>query len=570
MLDFLHLENIAVAKDLEINFSNGFNILTGETGAGKSIIIDSINMLLGAKMSKDIIRNGEVNATVTAYFSDISESIYSICDELGISYDREDVFSITRTINSEGKNTVRINSHPSTLAQLKAIGCLFVNIHGQNENHSFINKSNHILLLDEYSSNEVLLQEYKSLYERLNALKNEISTLVKDNEQKDTMIEILKFQIKEISSAKLKDLNEEEKLVALRGKLKGAEKIIKNSNNVYRALFQNESGISAYILIDKAIESLNRLSELEPAANELSQRLNELKFEIEDIAERARDFVSFDGIDDPERQLDALEGRLALIQRLEKKYGSSIEEIIKFKDEAELKLKTLENVDNRIADLKHEYKTIYSKASDIASKIHGLRVKAASKLSKIVKDALEYLDMPKVKFEIKVEEAKKDGKIVLSSNGCDDVEFMIATNAGEDLAPMSKIASGGELARIMLALKSALSDKKGAQTVIFDEIDTGVSGSTSQKIGIKLATISKNTQTFCVTHSAQIASLADQHYLIKKQEINGRAETKVSLLSDEERVHEIARIIGGIDLSEKQYDAARELLSQSRDILKNI
>ena len=433
-----------------------------------------------------------------------------------------------------------------------------------------MNKANHILLLDEFADSFEILEKYRALYQRLSSIKNEISRLTEENKQKDTMIDILEYQIKEITSARLKDIQEEEKLNELRLKLRGAEKLIKSSSVAYKALLQNESGVSACVLIDKAIDALNKISDVEPSAVELIDRLTNFKYEIEDIAESAREFASFDGVEDPQRQLEQVEDRLALIQRLERKFGKNIEEVIAFKSNAEEKLKGFETAENRIEDLKFEYKNLYAEATELAKQLHEKRADASKKLSNQIKDALVFLDMPKVRFNIDVNTNEKDGRIILNSGGFDDVEFMIATNAGEELSSMNKIASGGELARIMLALKSALTDKNGADTVIFDEIDTGVSGSTSQKIGIKLAEISRGVQTFCVTHSAQIASLAKNHYFIKKNEKDGRAETSIALLNDEQRVEEIARIIGGIDLTVKQYDAAKELISQSKEIVENL
>lgn len=567
MLDFLHIENIAVAKKLDIDFTQGFNVMTGETGAGKSVIIGSINALIGGKVSKDIIRHGEDRALVSALFSDLSDSFYKLCDELEIEYDREDAFSISRSFTIDGKNVVRINSRPATLAQLKAIASMLINIHGQNDNHSFMNKANHLSLLDEYIDIEELAGKYSELYSKLNSKKNEISSLYERNKQTLMMVEILNYQIKEISSAKLKNADEEEKLLELRNKLKGAEKIVKNASNVYKLLLKNESGVSATVLIDKAIDALNKLTDFEASAAEMVQKLTDFKYEIEDIAERTYDFANIDGIDEPEKQLALVEDRLAVIQRLEKKYGSNIEEILKFKEDAESKLKDLESGEYKLEELKKEYKALHNEALDIAEKMHKLRVDGSKKLSKLVKDALVFLDMPKVKFDIAIKKLERDTGTVLSSTGFDDVEFMIATNAGEELASMNKIASGGELSRIMLALKSALSDKNGAQTVIFDEIDTGVSGSTSQKIGLKLSKISNSTQTICVTHSAQIAALSNNHFLIKKLEKDGRAETSVKLLDESEKIDEIARIIGGIELTEKQYAAARELIAQSKALL---
>lgn len=567
MLDFLHIENIAVAKSLDINFTDGFNVLTGETGAGKSIIIGSINLLLGAKATKEIIRYGENCATVTAFFSNVSKEVYQLCNELGIEYDEDDAFTISRSYTIDGKNTVRINSKPGTLMQLKAIGPKLINIHGQNDNHSFMDKSNHIYMLDDYSDSYSLINDYSKLYSSLTQKKHEISKLLEQNKQTRIMLDVLKLQIKEISFAKLKDFDEEEKLVNLKNKLKGAEKIVKSSSNVYKLLLQNESGVSAVALLEKAIDALKRIETYEPTAKELSDRLQNYKYEIEDIAETALEYKKIQGIEDPDKQLTIVEDRLALINQLEKKYGPTIQDIIKHKEDSEKKLLDLENGEDRLEELKAEYKSLYLEASALADKIHENRVFNAEKLSDMVKNTLIFLDMPKVKFKISVEKVTREDNIVLSSTGYDDVEFLIATNSGEELAPMNKIASGGELSRIMLALKSTLSGKKGAQTVVFDEIDTGVSGSTSQKIGIKLAQISKDTQTLCVTHSAQIAALSSTHFLIKKSEKDGRAETSVQILDEKERVDEIARIIGGIDLTEKQYAAANELIIQSRGII---
>lgn len=570
MLDYLHIENVAVIKKIDINFQSGFNVLTGETGAGKSIIIDSINMILGAKTSKDFIRHGEERAVVSAYFSCVNDSVYKACDELGIPYDRDDSFSIFRSITLDGKNVVKINSAPATLTQLKTIGPLLINIHGQNENQSFMNKANHISLLDEYAGLSGALEEYTQVYLKLQKIKNEINAILEENKQKETMVDILNYQIKEIDAAKLKDIDEEEKLVSLRNKLKGAEKIVKNATTVYKALMQNESGISAIVLIEKAIEALKRLEDVDTEFSEMAEKLSDYKYEIEDVAERTKDYLSFDGIENPQKQLDLVEDRLALIQRLEKKYGSSIEAILQFRSDAAEKLKHFENSEAKLEDLKKEYKELFTSACSLASSLHDARISAAGVLSDIVMKTLVFLDMPKVKFKINVALTEKNGKQSLDSHGSDDVEFYISTNAGEELSSMNKIASGGELARIMLALKSAMSDKNGAQTIIFDEIDTGVSGSTSQKIGIKLAQIARTTQSFCVTHSAQIAALAENHYFIKKIEVDGRAETGISLLNEEEKVQEIARIISGIDLTEKQIDAAKTLINQSKELLSTV
>lgn len=568
MLDILHIENIAVAKNIDIEFNDGFCVLTGETGSGKSIIIDAINMLLGGKVSKEIIRHGESRAVVSAFFSDIDDSIYNLCDEFGIEYDKEDAFTIYRSFSSDGKNVIKINSRPVTLAQLRQISSNLINIHGQNENQTFINKSNHISILDKYCDIDDKIELYSSYYDKLNQKKNEISNLFEENKQTEKMLDLLKYQIKEIQSAKLKDEAEEEKLILLKNKLKSAEKIIKSSLNAYKLLLKNESGISATILIEKSIDSLNKISDIDPSIEEMIIKLKSYKSELEDIAERAFEFSQLDGVEEPDKQLDAIEDRLALISRLQKKYGSTIADIIKYKEESEEKIKNLETGELKLEALKKEYKALHTEACLIADDIHNARKKGAVDLANQVKESLLFLDMPKVEFEIHVNKNEREGSPILSSKGYDNVEFMIATNIGENLSQMSKIVSGGELARIMLAIKSTISNKNNAQTIIFDEIDTGVSGSTSQKIGIKLASISKSMQTICVTHSAQIASLADTHYLIKKSEKDGRAVSSVEILSKEARIDEIARIIGGIDLTDKQYDAANDLILQAQDLLK--
>jgi len=568
MLDSLHIENIAVAKNVNIEFGKGFNVLTGETGAGKSIIIDSIGLILGDKASKEIVRFGSEKAYVCAYFSDLSDELYSLCDENNIEYDRDDLFSVSRSITADGKSTVKINSKTSTLAQLKIIAPLLINIHGQNENHSFMDKANHLKLLDEYVNVEKEYEEYNKLYRELSALKNEISSLAELNKQKDVMYDVLQFQIKEISAAKITDLDEEKKLTEKRTKLKSSEKIIKLSTNAYKLLCKNESGISVTYLLDKAIDSLNKLSEIIPEAYELSEKLKSYNYEILDIGEKSYELASFDGDEAPEIQLTKIEDRLALLQKLKRKYGGSEAEILKFKEEAQIKLDNLKSGEERLDELKKEYRKIYSLALEKAEILHSKRIDGAERLSKIVMDTLSFLDMPKVLFEIKVEKCQSNGKITINQHGFDDVEFYVATNVGEELSSMNKIASGGELSRIMLAIKNAMSDKNGAGTVIFDEIDTGVSGSTSQKIGIKLFEIADKTQTICVTHSPQIAALAEKHYFIKKKEIDERAEAQVFVLNEDERINEIARIIGGIDLTEKQFGAARELIIQSSEIVK--
>ena len=377
MLEFLHIENIAVAKNVEINFRDGFNVLTGETGAGKSIVIDSINMLQGAKVSKEIIRHGEKRAVVSALFSSLSDDVYLLCDEMGIEYDKDDMFSLSRVITLDGKNTVKINSRPATLTQLKAIGMKLINVHGQNENQSFLNKSSHILMLDDYLNNEDILLDYKEQYQKLCLVKNEINALYEESKEKNMMTDILSYQLKEIDSAKLKSVDEEEKLLELRTKLKSAEHLVKQTSIVYRALLKSESGVQAKLLIEKAIDALERISDIEPDAQEMAEKLKNICYEIEDIAERTKEIGSFDGITNPQRQLEIVEDRLALINKLEKKYGPNIQEILNFRNNVEEKLKRFENSEDRLEELKDEYRGIYKNCCEIAKKLHQNRLNGA-------------------------------------------------------------------------------------------------------------------------------------------------------------------------------------------------
>ena len=564
MLDYLHIENIAVAKDVDIDFKEGLNIISGETGSGKSIIIDSISFVLGSKVSNEIIRQGTDKAFVSAVFSDVSDDVYSLLDEYEIPYEIGDSISVSRSLSLSSKSIVKINSHTCTLNQLKNIGNKLVSINSQNENSYYTDKNNQIFILNAFCDIKEKLAEYSILFQKLNDIKSQIAEINELNNQKEMMLDILNFQLNEINSAKLKDINEEEKLNSLRIRLKDSEKITKISNTVNRALVKNESGISAVYLIDKAIEALGKLSDSQPEAKEMIDKLVSYRYEIADIAEKSLEFADIDGIDNPEKQLQIIDARLTQLQKLKKKYGQNIEQILKFRDEAEKKLNNLNSADDKLQDLKNEYESIYKEAVSIALDIHEERIKQSLVLSREIKESLSFLDMPNVEFKIDVKLNISNGIYVLDSNGADDVEFLIATNIGEEMVAMDKIASGGEVSRVMLALKSQFSRKIKVQTVIFDEIDTGVSGSTSLKVGIKLHDISDESQVICVTHSPQIASMATNHYFVKKYELNNRAESKVTLLNNEERILEIARIIGGINITDKQIDAAKSLINESK------
>lgn len=562
MLRILRIENIAVAREVELELGRGFSVLTGETGAGKSILIDGLTLVLGGRISKDMIRPGEKNASVTAIFSDV-ENILPELDGLGIHPDEEGEITVRRVFSEDGKSSTKINGKSASVSELRELSSLLVNINGQNDTHTALDQSTHIDLLDEYS--ELDRSAYSGLYrEYLDAVRNlkEIKESLRD---RSMMTDILKYQIKEIDAAKLSDPEEEEKLEKLRIKLKDIEKISKYTGIVVRALSQSEKGVTAAYMLEKAQAALEQLGGVMENAQELAEKLESMRYEIIDIAEQASDLIDSD-MQNPEEKLDHVEKRLSLISRLEKKYGADISEILSFREEAAQKLDALESGDLAVKEAEAALAKAYEAALAEAERLSGIRSENAKILSDQVGASLKYLDMPKARFEVKVSrDYSSDGKEILNPNGCDSVCFMFTANPGYPMKELSKVASGGELSRTVLAIKCALAGKQGVDTVIFDEIDTGVSGATSQKIGMKLRELSKHIQVICVTHSPQVASLADAHFFIHKSEKDGKAESFVRLLTDEERISEIARIIGGVTVTDKQIQAAREMLDTNKD-----
>lgn len=562
MLRILRIENIAVAREVELELGRGFSVLTGETGAGKSILIDGLTLVLGGRISKDMIRPGEKNASVTAIFSDV-ENILPELDGLGIHPDEEGEITVRRVFSEDGKSSTKINGKSASVSELRELSSLLVNINGQNDTHTALDQSTHIDLLDEYS--ELDRSAYSGLYrEYLDAVRNlkEIKESLRD---RSMMTDILKYQIKEIDAAKLSDPEEEEKLEKLRIKLKDIEKISKYTGIVVRALSQSEKGVTAAYMLEKAQAALEQLGGVMENAQELAEKLESMRYEIIDIAEQTSDLIDSD-MQNPEEKLDHVEKRLSLISRLEKKYGADISEILSFREEAAQKLDALESGDLAVREAETALAKAYEAALAEAKRLSGIRSENAKILSDQVGASLKYLDMPKARFEVKVSrDYSSDGKEILNPNGCDSVCFMFTANPGYPMKELSKVASGGELSRTVLAIKCALAGKHGVNTVIFDEIDTGVSGATSQKIGMKLRELSKHIQVICVTHSPQVASLADAHFFIHKSEKDGKAESFVRLLTDEERISEIARIIGGVTVTDKQIQAAREMLDTNKD-----
>lgn len=558
MLKALNIENIAVAKNLDVEFAPGFTVLTGKTGAGKSIIMDSLSLILGAKSQRELIRNGEDSAKVMALFA-LGEKNNDLLEEFNISSDENGELAFFRIINSEGRNTCKANGKSIAMSALREAGSTLVSMHGQNETVTLFDKKEYIGVLDDYAGTAQFLAEYKVHYSRLLTKIKELSDFKAAMGDRDVLTDILKFQIAEIDKAKLNDFDEEEKLERLRIRLKNTEHITKSAMLVTRALAPTEKGASASYLLERASAALMNLKDALDGAADMAARLDEYRVDLIDIAERARELVAGDGDEEPDKQLDKIESRLNLITKLKKKYGYSIEEIITFRNNAAKRLEGLDEGEAHIADLERECSRLLDVAKCTADKLSEMRRAAATSMTEEIMDTLKFLDMPKVRFAIEIR-TLTGTDTGLNAHGCDDVDFTVATNPGEPRVSMAKIASGGELSRIMLAIKCAQAKKAGTGTVVFDEIDTGVSGGTSERIGIKLKELSKTAQVICVTHSPQISAHADTHLLIEKREVDGRAESSVRELAPEERVAEIARMIGGIDITDKQISAAREML----------
>lgn len=563
MLTSLHIENIAVIKSADIDFSKGFTVLTGETGAGKSIIIDSIGLILGAKQSRELIRSGEESAEVSAIFELEPETSKQLAS-LGLSPDEDGMLMITRTVSSSGKSSVRINGRSIPLSLLRSAASCLIGIHGQHDNIALLDPERHIYILDEYAGVSAELAAYEKSYDRFCELTRRIAELSKNEREKAQRIEFLKFQIDEIESAKLRP-DEEEILIKKRSQLQNREQVTKLSKLVYSALYQNEKGTAALDKVRRSMKALDALAPVIPEAEELSARLEAITYELEDIALTAEAFADeSDG--DPTKLLDKLETRLDTIARLERKFGDTIPDILAYLEKAEAELETIETSEEKLADCIAEREAILPILSAQGSELSERRIEAARSLEKKIIEELSYLDMKGISFSAGVKRRAEtpDGS-EFSRRGVDDVEFLISTNKGEPLKPLAKIASGGELSRIMLAIKSVLADRDRIGTLIFDEVDTGVSGKTSQKIGIKLRdlSISGGSQVLCVTHSAQIAALADNHFLISKREVGGRISTSVSPLDTDGRVREIARIMGGINITDKLIETAREMIAEA-------
>ena len=548
MLSLLHIENIAVIQCADISFDKGFNVLTGETGAGKSIVIDAISAIMGERAYRDMIRTGSTKASVRGVFTQVPELPWF--QENGVEYDPETV--IQREVYLDGKNVCRVNGSLVSVSILRKLGVQLINIHGQHDSASLFDENNHLILLDDFSGNEPLRREYGEKYETYTQLQRQIASLTMDEGEKLRKMEMLRYQIQEIEKAKLTP-GEDETLEQRRKLLQNSEKISDNLHDAVNAVYGGEDTDGAASLLGEAERSLSRLSRFSEDFTELHQRVADLMYQVQDVAEELR--IARDDLSYSADELEEIESRLDVIHRLRKKYGATCQDILDYKEKASQELDEIVFSDDHLERLKAQCEKAKEAAWEAAKRLRQSREAGAQVLSRQILSELAQLDMPKVQFQCQFSQTD------LTASGADLVAFYMSANAGEALKPLSKVASGGELARIMLAMKNVLAQQDQVATLIFDEVDTGVSGRAAQKVAEKLRSVSQNKQVLCVTHLPQLAALATTHFLIAKEERDGRTYTSVTSLDKEGRKRELARIIGGANITETTLKSAEEMLN---------
>jgi len=571
MLLQLDIHNVALIDAVSIELGKGLNILTGETGAGKSIIIDSINAVLGQRISRDIIRTGTDRALVEAVFQISDDRLQDIFDEMGMEPEEDGTIILSREINQSGRNTCRINGKMVSASFLSKIGERLVDIHGQYDNQSLLKTETHIELLDSFGGEKIykIKQEYASLLEQYRQIRSQLKALTGDPGERERQIDLLKYQVDEIKKAKLKN-NEDEDLGRQKILLANAEKIAGALTSVYNLLSSGgRTGRSAIDAINEALSDLNSITKLDEAYETFYSQLQDILYQLEDFAEVIR--KNSENIEYNPAMLEEIEERLDLIYKLKKKYGSSIEGIHKYCSESEKKLEELLKSDELIAELNSKKAELEDKLYNTCKKLNAERISAASILESRIGEQLNELEMKNARFKVDIQfdhEMQNKGERKFAYNGLDKVEFLISPNAGEPLKPLSKIASGGEMSRIMLAIKTILAEVDKIPTLIFDEIDNGISGKAAQKVGEKLSFLSRNHQIICVTHLAQIACMADDNFLIEKSSENGTTRTNVSRLDIQGRIKEIARLVGGFESSETSIKYAKEMINNAEMLKK--
>ncbi len=559
MISNLTINNIAVIDKVNVEFESGFNVLTGETGAGKSIIIDSLNILKGERASKTLIRSGEGKAKVSAVIS----VPQNVADFIINSFDIEvcdNEIMVSREITADGKNNIRINGEAVTLSVLKQIGDMLINIHGQHDNTALLAKKNHISYLDEFAGDDIynLLNEYMEVHKSYLETGESLNNIQTDNFEKARRVEMLNFQCDEIARAKLVS-GEEEQLDARHSFITNIQEISNAVTGAYANIFEgSEYTPSAHDLLWDGINMLEKVERFDADISDIRTALADAGYIIDDKMRELKRLC--DGLSYDDRELKEIEARLELIYNLKMKYGNSIEDILAYYEKISDELENLENSEQSIKLLEKQLNELETKRFNIAKKITEVRKNGAKRLASLIMKELCDLEMDKVKFEVQINPCD------YNLNGADDVEFLICTNVGEGFKELSKIASGGELSRVMLAIKSVLLECDGAQTAVFDEIDTGVSGRTARAIGEKLIKISRNIQVICITHLPQISSLADSHFLIQKNVEDERTKTSVKLLDRDERITEVARTLGGAEITDITLKNAEELVLQGEKL----
>ena len=551
MLELLHIENIAIIEAADIEFAPGFNALTGETGAGKSIVIDSLSAVLGQRTSRELIRTGAEKAFVSAAFSGMAPEL---TEELGIQPEADGTLLLQREIQTDGINVCRVNGRPVTVGQLRALGARLLNIHGQHDGQQLLDEEQHIVYLDSFGRVESLAITYAEKYKNFTDIRRQIGALQMDEAEKARRVDTLQYQIEELRRAKLTP-GEEEELTARRGMLRNAEKFLDAVAGADYALNGDDSGGGALSALRQAQDALGGVRHLDDAFGQLYERLGEAYSEVYDIAATVEDKRG--ELDVSPGELDRVESRMDLLYRLKKKYGATVEDMLDYQARCEAELAQIEDAGDTLARLEQALSKAEKEARQAAQALSDARKAAADRLTAQILTELQQLDMGKIRFAVDFAEKPLD------SDGMDTVRFLMSANVGEELRPIHKIASGGELARIMLAMKNVLSEQDHVGTMVFDEVDTGVSGRAAQKVAEKMARISRRKQVLCVTHLPQLAAMADTHFSVEKGERGGRTYTEVRRLDREQRRRELARLTGGSHVSQTMLDGAEELLVQA-------
>ncbi|MBR3641145.1 MAG: DNA repair protein RecN [Oscillibacter sp.] len=553
MLQLLHIENIAVIEEADIAFRPGFNALTGETGAGKSIVIDAIGAVLGARTSRELIRTGADKALVSAVFSDVPTGL-PVLTENGAEPDEDGNLALLREITADGRNVCRANGRPLTVAQLRAVGSELLNIHGQHDGQQLLDEEQHVCYLDRFAKTDGLLADYRAAFGEMSALRAQIAALQMDEAEKARRVDSLQFQIAELTRAELVP-GEEEGLAAKRDLLRNGEKYLSALSAADAALSGTEDADGALGGLRAAEDAIYAIRTLSPELSELYERLQAARCEVFDLADISRDMR--ERFDFSPQELDAVESRMDLLYRLKKKYGATVEDMCAYLERCKEELERIEESDDTLLRLSDALKKSEEAVRARGAALSEARKKSAAVLEERIKTELTDLDMAKVRFSIEFTEKEP------AADGCDQIRFLMSANVGEDLRPIARIASGGELARIMLALKNVFSEQESIGTMVFDEVDTGVSGRAAQRVAEKMARLSRRRQVLCVTHLPQIAAMADTHFSVEKGVRGERTYTDVVLLDRDARARELARITGGSHVTETLLKSSMELLDQA-------